>query len=130
MYDEIEEFLKRKSELQEKNKKLFENTPSVKITRDQISNKTPLECTLTIEISKYVKNPEKINTIYQYVESKYKHGGEISFRKIGDRKYLITIVSGKYRCSWCQYLRKNIEKNMWANLIDVGTCSSFIKSER
>jgi hypothetical protein len=129
VYDEIEKFLKRKSKIQEKNKQLFEMTPSVKIIRDQISNKTPLECVLNIEMSKLVRNPERIIPIYAHAESSYKHGGEISFRKIEDRKYSITIISGKYRCSWCQNFRKYIEKNMRINLIDLGTCSSFIKSE-
>ena len=81
MYDEIEKFLKRKSKIQEKNKQLFEMTPSVKIIRDQISNKTPLECVLNIEMSKLVRNPERIIPIYAHAESSYKHGGRYHFEK-------------------------------------------------
>ena len=129
MDNEIVEFLKRKSELQEKNKKLIENTPSIQITRNQTSTETPLKCVLTIELSKFVRNPERIIQIYEYVESNYRHGAEISLKKIDNRLYSICIVSGKYRCSWCENFRKYVKKNMNLNLIETGACSSFNKSE-
>ena len=129
MDSEIQEFLRRKEKREEKEKLLLSQGFGIKITRDQTSTRTPLECDLYIEISKNIRNPERIVSIYNYAKENYKHGSEIYYKKVDENEYIVKIISGKYRCSWCENFRRDLEKKYNTPVMNRGQCLAYSRSE-
>lgn len=112
----------------EDDEKIFREEPSIRITRDQISQITPLKCELTIGASDKLKNPERIESFYNYAKSAFEHMAQLSIQKLSDKEYVVTIVSGQFRCSWCENFRKHLGKELNAKIINQGSCFYYTKA--
>ena len=108
---------------------IFSNEPSIRITRHQISPETPLKCELIIEASDKLDNPEKIKDFYNTAISKFKHMADLSIKKINERKYSVIIISGQFRCSWCESFRRYL-KGMNVKIIEWGSCGDYTPSRQ
>ena len=91
---------------------IFRNEQSIRVIKNQVSSVTPLECELIIEASDKLPDPERIKSIYTRATGKFRHLAQLRIQKINDRKYVVTIISGQYRCSWCENFREYLEKEM------------------
>lgn len=109
----------------ENDDKIFQNKPSIRIIRNQSSVETPLTCELCIQASNKLENFDKIESIYKRATGKFRHMANLSFRKINNREYNVTIISGMYRCSWCENFRTFIEGEMNVKVINCGSCLDF-----
>ncbi len=108
--------------------KTFENEKCIKIVRDQISSVTPLKCELRILASEKVENPEKIESIFKHATGKFRHLADLSIKKINNREYVVTIISGQFRCTWCEQFREFIGTEMDAKVINWGSCFNYTPS--
>jgi len=111
---------------EEEDKEIFQNEPSIKITREQISLATPLKCELHIKASDKLEEPKKIKDFYDNATSKFRHMAKLSIKEKDEKTYVVTIISGQYRCSWCEDFR-NYLKGMNAKIINCGSCSKYEK---
>jgi len=117
-------------EEQKENERIFKEESSIRITRNQISNTTPIKCKLIIEASKRLKNPERIISIFNKAKGKFRHMAELSIEQIDNKKYVVLIVSGMFRCSWCENFRKFLKEEMKIKVINKGSCSDFTKARK
>lgn len=108
--------------------KVFREEPAIRIVRDQISSITPLKCELTIEASDKLENPERIESVYNSARGKFEHKAQLSIQKINDKEYVVTIVSGQFRCSWCENFRRYLGEELNAKIINSGSCFYYTKS--
>jgi len=76
---------------------------------------------------KKLENPKKIKSIYNSIENKFNIEG-LSFKELDDRRYVVTILSGWKRCSWCESFRKLLSKEV--KIINEGYCSNFTKAKK
>ena len=51
-------------------------------------------------------------------------------KKVNKDEYKVKIVSGKYRCSWCEQFRNLLKKETKAKLIIEGSCFSYSPSRK
>jgi len=110
--------------------KIFRDEPSIRVTRNQISSITPLKCELTIEASNKLINPKRIKLIYNSASGKFKHMSQLSIQKIHNRKYVVRIISGRFRCSWCNNFRRYLKKEMNVKIINYGSCFDYTSSRK
>ncbi|MCK4669798.1 MAG: hypothetical protein KAT43_01250 [Nanoarchaeota archaeon] len=116
-----ESILKRREE----EEKIFNTEPSIKITKNQISQETPLECELLIQASKKLLNPERIESIFKKAIWRFKHMAKLSITKINDQEYKVKIISGQFRCGWCEQFRAFLGEELKTKVIPRGSCSSY-----
>ena len=102
---------------------VFESRPAIRITRDQVSYVTPLKCELSIEASPLLGNPQRIKALFEYAEERFRHEANLSITKEHEKKYVITIISGKFRCTWCQTFRNYLQNSLDCRMIQKGSCS-------
>ena len=119
-----EEEIKRR----ENKKQIFQDESAIKITRFQISSTTPLNCELTLHASNKLKEPEKIKQIFEKAKGKFKHMSELSILKIDDKEYKVKIISGRFRCSWCENFRNFLEEELDTKIINQGSCLFYSSS--
>lgn len=112
----------------ENDDKIFQDEPSIRLIINQISSVTPLTCELQIQASDKLENFDKIELIYNQATGKFRHMANLSIRKVNDKEYIVTIISGMYRCSWCKDFRTFIEKEMKVKVINWGSCFDFSSS--
>lgn len=110
--------------------KIFQDEPSIRIIRNQISTVTPLTCELQIQASDKLKNFDRVESIYKQATGKFRHMANLSIRKTNNREYTVKIISGRYRCSWCENFRKFIEKEMNVKVINWGSCFDYASSRK
>lgn len=110
--------------------RIFKEEPSIRIIRKEISPVTPLKCALTIEASTKLANPEKIKSIFYSATGKFRHMAKLRIRELYKGKYIVTIISGQFRCSWCENFIEYLEKEMNAKIINWGSCLAYTKSGR
>lgn len=120
------EWIKKKSD----NDKIFREEAAIRITKDQISPTTPLECELIIEVSDKVITPERIEPIYNSARGKFKHMSQLSITKINNKKYLVRIISGQFRCSWCENFRRYLGEQLNVKVIENRLCVGFAKTRK
>ncbi len=114
----------------EDNDKIFENEPCIRVIRDQVSSVTPLKCELTIEASDKLINFKRIEDLYDLATGKFKHAAKLSIQKINDKKYVVKIISGQFRCSWCEDFRKYLGEEMGVKVLNYGSCFFFTGSRK
>lgn len=110
--------------------KTFQDEPSIRIIRNQISTVTPLTCELLIQASDKLENFDKIETIFRQATGKFKHMANLCIRKIDNTHYSVKIISGIYRCSWCENFREYLGKEMNAKVINWGSCFDYTSSRK
>jgi len=110
--------------------RVFQDEPSVRIIRNQISTVTPLTCELVIQASDKLDDFEKIESVFREATGRFRHMADLSIRKIGDREYTVKIISGMYRCSWCENFRRFIEREMKVKVINWGSCFDYSSSRK
>ena len=112
--------------------KIFQDEPCVRIIRDQISTVTPLTCELLIQASDKLDNFDKIEYIFETSKERVVHGvgADLSIKKINNKEYVVKIISGAYRCSWCENFRKGIERSMKVKVINWGSCFDYSSSRK
>ena len=90
--------LQEKKEQQDSN---FQDRAVIRITKCKVSASTPLKCELTITASDKVTNPKIISYLFQECSRNFTGGADLSIRQTNDREYVISIISGYKRCTWC-----------------------------
>ncbi|MFH1064704.1 MAG: hypothetical protein V1729_06480 [Candidatus Woesearchaeota archaeon] len=101
----------------------FDNYPCVRVTRDQISHSTPLKCDLIVDVSPKFMYPNRIETMYEFARDRFPHEANMKMVKEGNRRYVISIISGRLRCSWCQAFRNHLQNNLECRFLQGGSCS-------
>ena len=114
----------------EENERIFREEPSIKVTKNQISTKTPPMCELLIEGSPKLIEPQKIASSFNKARGKFRHMSQLSLTKMNRLTYKVKIISGNYRCSWCENFRNYLEEELKVPVINKGSCSSYSKTER
>jgi hypothetical protein len=114
----------------EDDEKIFQNEPCVRVIIDEISTVTPLTCELTIQASDKVNNFDKIEYIFETSKERSMNESGLSIKKITNREYVVKIVSGKDRCSWCENFRNGIERSMGVKVINWGSCFAYSSSRK
>jgi hypothetical protein len=114
----------------EDDEKIFKERPALKIQRNQTSPTTPLTCELIIEASEHIRNPDRILSLFNTATGKFRHLANLSIIKTDERKYLVKIVSGQFRCSWCRNFKVFLSEELVARIIDFGSCLEFTSSRR
>jgi hypothetical protein len=109
---------------------IFRNHPAISVRRRQISTYNPLRCELIIKASDKVTNPSRIESLFNSARGKFKHMSQLSIRERNPHEYVVKIVSGSFRCSWCEKFRLYLGKEMNVKLIQEGTCLSYMKAGR
>lgn len=106
---------------------LINSKPSILITKKQISMNSPLKCELNIKVSKKIVNPEKIEQLFNIARGKFRHMSQLSIQRKNSQEYIIKIISGQYRCSWCEKFREYLDNQINVQIINRGSCSDFTK---
>ncbi|MFH1439956.1 MAG: hypothetical protein ABIG89_05285 [Candidatus Woesearchaeota archaeon] len=88
-------------EKKDKDNSDFNNRSAIRITKSKVSASTPLRCELTITASDKVTNPKIISFLFNECSKNFTGGAELSIRQINEREYVVSIVSGYKRCTWC-----------------------------
>ncbi len=107
----------------------FRSKPCVRVVREQISERTPLKCELRIQASPLLRFPQRITSIFDTASQKFKHGAQLSIRREGEREYVVRIISGRYRCSWCENFRKYLKNELGVKVQEWGSCFDYLKGK-
>ncbi|MBU2637671.1 MAG: hypothetical protein KJ955_01740 [Nanoarchaeota archaeon] len=113
----------------EENKKIFQNEPSIKIIRNQISSVRPLDCELKLHASDKLGNFEMIGGLFREAEGKFRHMANLSIKRVDGKMFIIRIISGQYRCDWCHKFRELLKNEFDSRVIDEGSCLEYISSK-
>ena len=110
--------------------KLFQEQPCIKIIKNQISSSTPLHCELKIQASKKLEDHKDIEKIFRRATGKFRHNAQLSIKKINNREYTVSIISGMYRCDWCNNFKEFIKKELNVEVINLGSCFEYSSSRK
>jgi len=126
----LPEWAEKGKKEKEEAEQIFQNEKAIKIDRVQISSETPLKCELIIQASNSLENPERIKSIYEQATGKFRHMATLYITKINDREYKVTIISGMYRCSWCDNFVRFLEEEMKVKVINWENCFIYSSSRK
>lgn len=111
------------------NEQIFLSEPAIKVVRDMVSMETPLKCVLRLECNDKVPDFERVDELFTAATGKFRHMSDLRISKVDDKNFDVAIVSGQYRCSWCDDFLNFIKSEMGLKMIDETSCMSYTNSK-
>lgn len=106
---------------------VFKDDKAIRIVKKMVSCVNPLKCELLISCSNKFEEVGVVEKLFRSATGKFRHMAQLSFNKVNSYEFKVSIVSGQYRCSWCENFINYLGEKTDCKIIDETSCMSFSK---